>query len=519
MTLRLHDSKSASVVPFAPVIPGRASVYYCGATVQSEPHLGHLRSALSFDLLTRWLEATGLAVTVIRNVTDIDDKILANSAASFAEDFAGPHPREPWWGLAYRVEQQFEAAYAAIGVRRPTYEPRATGHITEMHALIRDLVERGHAYPAEDGSGDVYFDVRSWPEYGSLTRQSVDDMQDAADADPRGKRDPRDFALWKGHKDGEPTTASWPDPLGRPDLRGRPGWHLECSAMAGKYLGTEFDIHGGGLDLRFPHHENELAQSTAAGHPFAHVWMHNGLVTLDGEKMSKSAFHFVTAADVLAGADPVVVRYFMAATHYRSVLDFRPATDDDGGSLAEAAAAYGRIRTFVRNAARALGTGAVATGAGETGASGTPTGGVTEHVVAHADPETPVAQTLPAAFTAAMNDDLNVPAALGVVHETVRRGNSALAEGDRDAAAAALADVRAMTGVLGLDPLDPAWHAGGGRSAADEALDALIAGRLAARAEARSARDFAAADAIRDGLATAGIVIEDGKDGSRWSLA
>ncbi|GGD00560.1 cysteine--tRNA ligase [Tersicoccus solisilvae] len=504
MTLRLHDSRSASVVPFTPVAPGRASVYYCGATVQSEPHLGHLRSALSFDLLTRWLEATGLAVTVIRNVTDIDDKILANAAASFADDFTGPHPQEPWWGLAYRVEQEFEAAYAAIGVRRPTYEPRATGHITEMHALVRELVQRGHAYPAEDGSGDVYFDVRSWPEYGSLTRQSVDDMQDAADADPRGKRDPRDFALWKGHKEGEPESASWPDPLGRPDLRGRPGWHLECSAMAGKYLGAEFDIHGGGLDLRFPHHENELAQSTAAGHRFARVWMHNGLVTLEGEKMSKSAFHFVTAADVLAGAEPVVVRYFMAATHYRSVLDFRPATPDDGGSLAEAAAAYGRIRTFVRNADRAVpqqpaALPAAVDDSGEAMAAGS--------------------ASLPAAFTAAMDDDLNIPAALGVVHETVRRGNTALAEGDTEAAAAALANVRAMTGVLGLDPLDPAWSAGGDRSPVEDALDALVAGQLAARAEARGARDFALADGIRERLTAAGIVIEDGKDGSSWALA
>ncbi|OMH37564.1 cysteine--tRNA ligase [Tersicoccus sp. Bi-70] len=503
MTLRLHDSKSATVVPFTPVVPGRASVYYCGATVQSEPHLGHLRSALSFDLLTRWLEATGLDVTVVRNVTDIDDKILANAAASDADDYAGPHPREAWWALAYRVEQQFEAAYAAIGVRRPTYEPRATGHITEMHALVRELVQCGHAYPAEDGSGDVYFDVRSWPEYGALTRQSVDDMQDAADADPRGKRDSRDFALWKGHKAGEPETASWPDPLGRPDLRGRPGWHLECSAMAGKYLGTEFDVHGGGLDLRFPHHENELAQSTAAGHRFARVWMHNGLVTLEGEKMSKSAFHFVTAADVLARAEPAVVRYFMTATHYRSVLDFRPATADDGGSLAEAAAAYGRIRTFVRNADRAVprqGTGLPAAG-DETGTA-----------------MTVRAETLPAAFTAAMDDDLNIPAALGVVHETVRRGNSALADGAAEATAVALEQVRAMTGVLGLDPLDPTWNAAGDRSAAAEALDAVVASQLTARADARRARDFAAADAIRDRLVAAGIVIEDGKDGSSWSL-
>ena len=225
-------------------------------------------------------------------------------------------------------------------MRRPTYEPRATGHITEMHQLISTLIERGHAYPALDGSGDVYFDVRSFPAYGSLTHQNVDDMQGAPDADPRGKRDPRDFALWKGHKATDPETASWPSPWGA----GRPGWHLECSAMVTKYLGTAFDIHGGGLDLRFPHHENEMAQSMAAGHDFANFWMHNGMVTYQGEKMSKSIGNTISPAEMLELATPRVVRYFLGQAHYRSQLDYRPE------SLAEAGAAVERIDGFVANA-------------------------------------------------------------------------------------------------------------------------------------------------------------------------
>jgi len=264
VSLRFYDTARAEVRPFEPLEPGRASLYYCGATVQGMPHVGHVRSAIAFDQLTRWLEARGLRVTVVRNVTDIDDKILARSQDSFrpgaTDEDPSLKPEEPWWALAYRFERAFDDAYTALGVRPPTYEPRATGHIPEMHALVQRLIDRGHAYPASDGSGDVYFDVRSWPAYGSLTRQDIDDMQAAPDADPRGKKDPRDFALWKGSKESDPPTASWPSPWGA----GRPGWHLECSSMVTRYLGTEFDIHGGGLDLRFPHHENELAQSTAA---------------------------------------------------------------------------------------------------------------------------------------------------------------------------------------------------------------------------------------------------------------
>ncbi|MDY6054738.1 cysteine--tRNA ligase [Micrococcus sp.] len=483
MAQRFYDTRSAEIREFVPLVPGQASVYYCGATVQGMPHVGHVRSAIVFDVLIRWLEASGLRVTSVRNVTDIDDKILDRSAASHEEGFepSDLYPsREPWWALAYRFEKAFDAAYLALGVRRPTYEPRATGHITEMFALIGRLIERGHAYPALDGSGDVYFDVRSWERYGELTRQRVEDMQDAPDADPRGKRDPRDFALWKGAKEGEPATASWESPWGR----GRPGWHLECSAMSTKYLGSSFDIHGGGLDLRFPHHENELAQSAAAGDGFARFWLHNGLVTYQGEKMSKSVGNTISPEQMLAMARPKAVRYFLGQAHYRSQLDYRP------GALEEAEAAVERIEGFVARAAA---------------------------VVDAPAPVGPLAEAVPAAFRAAMEDDLAVPQALAVLHETVRAGNTALAAQDHDAAAARLAEVRAMTAVLGFDDVPEPEASGSGPEAL--ALDALVRAQIEARAQARADRDWATADRIRDALAAAGVVVADGADGATWRLA
>ncbi|MHC6595032.1 cysteine--tRNA ligase [Arthrobacter sp. C152] len=485
MTLRFYDTASAEVRDFVPLVEGKASLYYCGATVQGMPHVGHIRSAIAFDQLTRWLQYRGLRVTVVRNVTDIDDKILAKSEASFAADFSpepGEVPREEWWALAYRYEQEFLKAYDTLGVSRPTYEPRATGHIPEMHALVQQLIDRGHAYPALDDSGDVYFDVRSWSKYGALTRQNIDDMQAAPDADPRGKKDPRDFALWKGSKAGEPATASWASPWGA----GRPGWHLECSAMVTKYLGTEFDIHGGGLDLRFPHHENEMAQSQAAGHPFASFWMHNGMVTYEGEKMSKSIGNTISPAEMLELAPPRVVRYYLGQAHYRSVLDYRPT------SLQEAAAAVERIDGFIAKAAARFGDG--------LGLDAGPRGATTD--------------TLDA-FTDAMDDDLNVPRALAALHETVRAGNTALAEGDDDAARLALHSVTLMTDILGLNAV-----AGSGQAASreSEALGVLVEAQLAARAQARAGKDWAASDAIRDTLKQAGIVVEDGPDGASWSL-
>lgn len=470
--MRFYDSASATIREFEPVVPGEARIYYCGATVQGEPHLGHIRSALVFDQLSRWMRYRGLKVTTVRNVTDIDDKILAKSADSMEPGFEGEFPNEQWWALAYRFEKVFAQAYAALGIDPPTYEPRATGHIPEMFALIQRLIDRGHAYPALDDSGDVYFDVRSWEKYGSLTNQSIDDMQDSADADPRGKRDPRDFALWKGYKEGEPLTASWESPWGR----GRPGWHLECSAMAGKYLGSRFDIHGGGLDLRFPHHENELAQSTAAGDDFANFWMHNGMVTYEGEKMSKSIGNTISPAQMLEMARPLVVRYYLGSAHYRSVLDYRPS------SLQEAATAIERVESFLA---------------------------ATQDLL---KPD----REVPEAFAEAMDDDMNIPRALAVLHEQTRAGNAALAAGE-DASEAANA-VMAMAEVLGLAQL-MSFNAEGASDAEHEALDSLIQAVLAERADARAQKDWAKADAMRDLLFSAGVKVRDGAEGSSWSIA
>ena len=479
MTLRFYDTASASVRDFEPVVPGEASLYYCGATVQSGPHIGHVRSGLVFDILVRWLRFRGLKVTAVRNVTDIDDKILEKARASEQPGFDGDHPNEPWWALAYRFEGVFHQAYDALGIERPTYEPRATGHIPQMHELIAELIERGHAYPAQDGSGDVYFDVRSWPRYGELTHQHLDEMQDAADADPRGKRDPRDFALWKGHKDQDPLTASWDSPWGR----GRPGWHLECSAMAGRYLGDRFDFHGGGLDLRFPHHENELAQSAAAGRGFANFWLHNGLVAYQGEKMSKSLGNTVDPQQMLAENRPLVVRYMLGQAHYRSVLDYRPT------SLEEAAAAVERIEAFLVAAS-----------------------------AAGADLDWEPAD-IPADFVAVMDDDLNVPRALGVLHDRVRAGNTALHAGTEQASelAAAARAVSGMTEILGLRGLMSLGEAGAGAQE-HEALDQLVQDLLERRAAARAEKDWAEADRLRDTLAEAGIVVADGAGGSTWTL-
>ena len=472
--MRFYDSATSSIRDFEPVVPGEARIYYCGATVQGEPHVGHIRSALVFDQLARWMRYRGFKVTTVRNVTDIDDKILAKSVESAQSTYTGEHPNEQWWALAYRYEKVFARAYATLGIDPPTYEPRATGHIPEMFELIQRLIDRGHAYPALDDSGDVYFDVRSWEQYGALTRQSVDDMQDSADADPRGKRDPRDFALWKGYKEGEPLTAAWDSPWGR----GRPGWHLECSAMAGKYLGKRFDIHGGGLDLRFPHHENELAQSTAAGDDFANFWMHNGMVTYEGEKMSKSIGNTISPVQMLQQARPLVVRYYLGSAHYRSVLDYRPT------SLEEARVAIERVEAFLA--------------------------ATLELMVPN-----PQDRRVPRDFADALDDDMNIPRALAVLHEQTRAGNAALAAG-ADASECANA-VWAMANVLGLISLMN-LDGSGASGAEHQALDALIHTILEQRASARAEKDWATADRMRDVLAAAGITVKDGAQGSTWSL-
>ena len=472
--MRFYDSATSSIRDFEPVVPGEARIYYCGATVQGEPHVGHIRSALVFDQLARWMRYRGFKVTTVRNVTDIDDKILAKSVESAQPTYAGEHPNEQWWALAYRYEKVFARAYATLGIDPPTYEPRATGHIPEMFELIQRLIDRGHAYPALDDSGDVYFDVRSWEQYGALTRQSVEDMQDSADADPRGKRDPRDFALWKGYKEGEPLTAAWDSPWGR----GRPGWHLECSAMAGKYLGKRFDIHGGGLDLRFPHHENELAQSMAAGDDFANFWMHNGMVTYEGEKMSKSIGNTISPVQMLQQARPLVVRYYLGSAHYRSVLDYRPT------SLEEARVAIERVEAFLA---------------------------ATSELMA----PNPQDRRVPQDFADALDDDMNIPRALAVLHEQTRAGNAALAAGT-DASEFANA-VWAMENVLGLISLMN-LDGSGASGAEHQALDALIHTILEQRASARAEKDWATADRMRDVLAAAGITVKDGAQGSTWSL-
>jgi cysteinyl-tRNA synthetase len=470
VTLRLYDSKARALSDFTPLVPGQVGIYVCGPTVQSSPHIGHLRSALAYDQLRRWLSYSGYRVTFVRNVTDIDDKILINAEGSIEE----------WWALAYRVELEFTAAYNAIGVLPPTYEPRATASIPEMQAIIARLIENGHAYATDDGTGDVYFDTTNWPDYGELTHQKLDDMAPAADSDSRGKKDVRDFALWKGHKPGEPESAAWVSPWGR----GRPGWHIECSAMSTKYLGTQFDIHGGGLDLRFPHHENELAQSRAAGDAFANYWLHNGLVAVTGQKMSKSLGNSIFASELIASARPVVLRYYLGAAHYRSTLEYHD------GALEEADSAVSRIEGFLERAERRL--------------AGTRFAGTSELVI-------------PDEFRDAMNDDLSVPQAIAVIHETVRAGNAALDDEDLAQAAALLGQVLAMTDVLGINPLAPEW-ASGEDGSADRALATLVERLVSDRETARKNRDFTTADRIRDELGQAGISIEDTPNGAHWSL-
>ncbi|AFA72067.1 cysteinyl-tRNA synthetase CysS [Gordonia polyisoprenivorans VH2] len=460
MTLRLYDTATREVRDFVPLHTGHVSIYLCGATVQGVPHIGHVRSGIAFDILRRWLLHRGDDVLFVRNVTDVDDKILRKAAE------AG----RPWWEWAATHEREFSAAYDALGVLPPSGEPRATGFVTQMVTYMERLIERGHAYAAD---GNVYFDVRSLPEYGALSGHKLDDVHQGESAGT-GKRDPRDFTLWKAAKPDEP---SWPTPWGS----GRPGWHLECSAMATSLLGAEFDIHCGGMDLIFPHHENEIAQAHGAGDPFARYWLHNGWVTMGGEKMSKSLGNVVSIPAMLARMRPVELRYYLGSAHYRSMLEY------SDGALTEAAAGYRRVESFVERVHSRV----AEVGVGE----------------------------VPAEFAAALDDDLGVPAALAVVHNTVRQGNTALEGGDGPGALAAASAVRAMTGILGVDPLDPHWHSDAADdSAATSALDVLVQAELARRSQARADKDWATADAVRDRLAQAGIEVTDTPDGAQWSL-
>ena len=467
VSLRLYDTATRSEREFIPLRPGAVSMYVCGATVQGMPHVGHVRSGLNYDVMRRWMSHGGLDVTLVRNVTDIDDKILTKAAG------AG----RPWWEWAATHERAFDSAYAALGCLPPSLGPRATGHVPRMIELMQRLVDSGHAYAS---GGDVYFDVRSFADYGALSGQRPEEMQQGEDCGSTGfnnaaKRDPHDFTLWKSAKPGEP---AWCTPWGA----GRPGWHLECSAMATMYLGPEFDIHGGGLDLVFPHHENERAQSNAAGDGFARFWTHNAWVTLGGDKMSKSLGNTLSIDVLLQRVRGAELRYYLVAPHYRSMIEYSDA------ALSEAVGAYRRIESFLHRVRERIGL-----------------------------PE--LGRVVCAEFAEALDDDLGTPGAVAAIHGVVREGNTALDAGDRNAAAAAAASVRAMTDVLGLDPLGERWaSAPGAETGAVRALSALVEDLIAQRAEARGRRDFAAADAIRARLLAAGVVVEDNRDGATWTL-
>jgi cysteinyl-tRNA synthetase len=479
VTLHFHDTLSRSVREFTPITPGEVSVYLCGATVQAPPHIGHLRSAVCFDVLIRWLQASGYRVTFCRNVTDIEDKILRTAQAEGV----------PYWTIAERNQRAFTWAYDSLDCRPPDIEPRATGHIPEMIVLMRRLLEGGHAY---ESGGGVYFDVHSYPAYGALSGQRLDQMRPAEDSDDAAaKRDPRDFTLWKPPRPGEPY---WETPWGP----GRPGWHLECSAMSTKYLGPTFDIHCGGMDLIFPHHENEIAQSRAAGDGFARYWLHNGLLGLAGEKMSKSLGNSLLVTDVLTRLRPPELRYYLVQAHYRSQVDFSEE------AMEEAVAAYQRIERFVTRATEVLG------------------GPDMDYAEGSADGSQPVAdggqEGLPTSFRSAMDEDLGVPSALAAVHACVRDGNQALATSDKAGARTSLVRVRAMLEVLGLDPLAPRWARTGTGERPRQVIDALVKFILQQRDAARARRDYATADSIRDGLENIGVMIEDTPQGSRWEL-
>ncbi|MCS4490274.1 cysteine--tRNA ligase [Corynebacterium sp. ES2794-CONJ1] len=461
MNLRIFDTGTRTLRDFEPLQPGHATIYLCGATPQSQPHIGHVRSGVAFDILRRWLIAQGLDVAFVRNVTDIDDKILTKAAEN----------NRPWWEWVSTYEREFTSAYQQLGVLPPSVEPRATGHITQMIDYMQRLIDRGFAYAV---AGSVYFDVTAWvsaagSDYGSLSGNKVADM-DMCESEHPGKKSPLDFALWKASKPGEP---SWPTPWGD----GRPGWHLECSAMATWYLGEKFDIHAGGLDLQFPHHENEIAQSHAAGDGFAQYWMHNHWVTLAGEKMSKSLGNILSVPEILSTVRPVELRYYLGSAHYRSVLEYSEA------ALVEAASGYRRIETFI-----------------------------------HRFPDVEIGEWTEE-FEAAMNEDLAVPRALADIHNQVRAGNKALAEKNPERARAIAATVRAMTSVLGIDPLSEQWRGENQHSAAaHHALEVLIEAELQRRTQARQDKNFALADEVRDRLAQAGITVTDTPDGPEWSL-
>ena len=457
--LNLYNTADRAVSKFVPLSPGKVGVYLCGATVQAPPHIGHIRSGVNFDILRRWLTAIGYDVTFVRNVTDIDDKILHKAV----------HEEIPWWAVAMKYERAFSDAYAALNVMPPTYEPRATGHITQMIQLMEKLIANGSAYAP--GNGDVYLEVRKLKSYLTLSNQKLDDLQSAEDADLTYKKDPSDFALWKAAKPGDP---SWPTPWGD----GRPGWHLECSAMAHAYLGEAFDIHGGGLDLIFPHHENEIAQSESAGWKFANIWMHNAWVTTSGEKMSKSLGNSLQVMEILKKVRGIELRWYLGSAHYRSMLEF------SFEALEESAVNFRRIEGFLQRAREIL--------------------------------KKEIEPSISSEFTTAMNNDLAVPQALADISELVRIGNTAITDNDLAALAKSASEVRGALEILGCDPFDPVFA--DSNSSKVEILDGLISLALEQRNAARARKDFAASDEIRDSLTALGITIEDTPTGSRWTV-
>ena len=477
MALELYNTLTRQKEPFVPVVPGRVGMYMCGPTVYSDPHLGHARGPVVFDVLRRWLEHEGLVVRLVTNVTDVghltDDEAGEDKLAKRAK-LERIEPME----VAEKYFWRYFDAMAAMNVRRPSIVPRASGHIGEQIELVQDLIAAGHAYPR---GGNVYFDVSSYPPYGELSGRDPDELVEGTRVEVRSdKDDPRDFAVWKEAEPGH--IMRWNSPWGP----GFPGWHLECTVMSTKYLGDEFDIHGGGLDLVFPHHECELAQARAVGKPFARTWMHWNMITLEGEKMAKSKDHFVTLDDLFARFDPVAVRFHLLRSHYRSVSDF---SDE---SLASSAQGLKRLR--------------------ETYAAARDAAAAADPAAA---PDASAFLPFRTDFAAALNDDLNTPRAIAALLDAAREVRKGLDEGAGPAFAAGAAALfeDLLDGVLGV-PVT----ADTGDAEVARALEGVVELLLEERQRARSRRDFAAADRLRDRLAELGIAVEDGPDGSRWKL-
>lgn len=525
-SLHLYNSMTQRVEPVAPTItPKLVSVYLCGATVQGSPHIGHMRSSLVFDVMRRWLERDGTEVRLIRNITDIDDKILAKSSEAGL----------PWWQWAQIHEREFTKAYESLGIAPPTYEPRATGHIQEMIDLIQRLINKSHAYVGKFGS--VYFDVSSFPGYGQLTHQEditsagnsnqVNQTDSCSLSTPEEKHDPRDFALWKAAKPGEPEDASWYSPWGR----GRPGWHLECSTMTHKYLGSTFDIHGGGIDLRFPHHENELAQSCAAGWGSARHWVHNAWVTIKGEKMSKSLGNSLFVSDLVDKYGAAPLRLALVSVHYRSIIEFSEKM------MSQYVNTWNRLSSAVVNAYKIA--------VSKTTAN--------DSDCVPANPiDAPLNQIrtidLPVEFTSAMDNDLNIPAAMTEVFKSVKQvekligvlgtdgtandntensNDNVLFENRINTLIKSVLSLRAMLDVLGLDPLSDPWRQDTLLLLSNESvnnkdreiLSRLIEQMIEERQQARKSKNWELADRIRNNFAEYGIIIEDTPSGTRWKFA